>query len=167
MKKSRQRPLINSSTQTTTEDWRSLRGPSYSHVKQQQKNYLERCFLCGPCRGYITVSSCDYERESLEVVQWRRIEVGAIWTPARESKVRLSLEAAVTRLTSRKLAVNVGTETMDTNEGTADWEDSVRATVNCRVWELEIALVVTNCKCSINQITNPNPIIVTHTHGNI
>jgi hypothetical protein len=22
----------------------------------------ERCFLCGPCRGYITRSSCDYEK---------------------------------------------------------------------------------------------------------
>jgi hypothetical protein len=37
----------------------------------------------------------------------------------------------------------------------------MRAVVNCRVCELAIALqllVVTICKCSVNPITNPNPV---------
>jgi hypothetical protein len=48
-----------------------------------------------------------------------------------------------------------------TGEDTADWEDWVRAVVNCRVFELAIALylhVVTICKCSVCPITNPNPV---------
>jgi hypothetical protein len=47
-----------------------------------------------------------------------------------------------------------------TGEDAAEWEDLVRAVVNCIVCELAIALqllVVTICKCSINAITNPNP----------
>jgi hypothetical protein len=43
---------------------------------------------------------------------------------------------------------------------------SVCAVVNCRVCELTIALyllVVTTCKCSINPITNPNPV---YSHSN-
>jgi hypothetical protein len=52
-----------------------------------------------------------------------------------------------------------------TGEHTADWEDLVRAAVYCRVCELAIALsllVVTICKCSVNPITNPNPL---HSHS--
>jgi hypothetical protein len=67
---------------------------------------------------------------------------------------------------------NVSTEAEDivgihhqatTGEDTADL---LRAVVNCRVCELPIALylpVVTICKCSINPITNPNPVY-SHTH---
>jgi hypothetical protein len=57
-----------------------------------------------------------------------------------------------------------------TGEDTADWEDLVRAVVNCRVCELAIALwllVVMICKLSINPITNPNPSIITHTRDSI
>jgi hypothetical protein len=55
----------------------------------------------------------------------------------------------------------VGSRYQTTVENTADWEDIVRAVVNCRVCELAKALyllVVTICKCSINPITNPNPV---------
>jgi hypothetical protein len=47
-----------------------------------------------------------------------------------------------------------------TGKDTADWKDLVRAIVNCRVCELVIVLlpVVTICKWSVNQITNPTPI---------
>jgi hypothetical protein len=48
-----------------------------------------------------------------------------------------------------------------TGEDTADWEDLVRAVVNCRVCESAIALqllVVTIYKWSTNPITNPNPV---------
>jgi hypothetical protein len=50
---------------------------------------------------------------------------------------------------------------------TTDWEDSVRAVVNCRVHELAIALqllVLTTCKWSKNTITNANPIY-NYTHS--
>jgi hypothetical protein len=42
--------------------WCSLRSPYDSDITQQYKNYSKRCFLCSPCRGYITRSSCDSER---------------------------------------------------------------------------------------------------------
>jgi hypothetical protein len=48
-----------------------------------------------------------------------------------------------------------------TDDDTADWEDLVHVGMNCRVCELGIVLqllVVTICKCSINPITNPNPV---------
>jgi hypothetical protein len=48
-----------------------------------------------------------------------------------------------------------------TGEDTADYGALVCAVVNCRVRELAIALyllVVTICKCSVNPITNPNPV---------
>jgi hypothetical protein len=48
-----------------------------------------------------------------------------------------------------------------TGEDTADWEDLVRAVVNCRVCEIAITLqllVVTFRKSSINPITNSNPV---------
>jgi hypothetical protein len=53
--------------------------------------------------------------------------------------------------------VNVSMEAEDT----ADWEDLVHATENCRLCELAIApqlLVVTICKCSIEPIAIPNPV---------
>jgi hypothetical protein len=40
----------------------SLRRPCDSYVLLQYKICWERCFLCGKCRGYITRSSCDYEK---------------------------------------------------------------------------------------------------------
>jgi hypothetical protein len=56
-----------------------------------------------------------------------------------------------------------------TSEDTANWEDVVRAVVNCSVCvcvcELAIELplrVVTICKCTVNLITNPNP---TYSHS--
>jgi hypothetical protein len=48
-----------------------------------------------------------------------------------------------------------------TGVNTAEWEVLVRAVVNCRVCELAITLqlcVVMICMCSINPITNPNPV---------
>jgi hypothetical protein len=48
-----------------------------------------------------------------------------------------------------------------TGEDTADCKELVRTVVNCRVPELAIELellVVANSKCSINRITNPNPV---------
>jgi hypothetical protein len=48
-----------------------------------------------------------------------------------------------------------------TDEDTADSEDLLQAALNFIVCELAIALqlrVVTICKCSINPITNPNPV---------
>jgi hypothetical protein len=65
---------------------------------------------------------------------------------------------------------NVCTETEDvfgirhqatTGEDTDDWEDLVNVVSNFWVCELAIALwllIVTICKWSINQITNPNPV---------
>jgi hypothetical protein len=65
---------------------------------------------------------------------------------------------------------NVSTEAEDivkirqhatTGENTADWKDLIRAVVHCRMCEIETALylrVVTICKCSINPITNSNPV---------
>jgi hypothetical protein len=54
---------------------------------------------------------------------------------------------------------------------TVDVEELVRAAVSCRICELAIALqlfVVTNSKCSINPITNPNSVYShTHTRDNI
>jgi hypothetical protein len=41
---------------------RSLRGPCSSFVTQYYYNYWKRCFLCSPYQGYITRSSCNYER---------------------------------------------------------------------------------------------------------
>jgi hypothetical protein len=48
-------------------------------------------------------------------------------------------------------------------EGKADWEDLAYAVVRCRVHELVrvlqlLVLVVTNYKCSINTVTNRNPV---------
>jgi hypothetical protein len=65
---------------------------------------------------------------------------------------------------------NVSTEAEDnvgirhwamTGEDTADWEALVRAEVNSGMCELATALqlhVVTICKCSINPITDTNPV---------
>jgi hypothetical protein len=39
----------------------SLRGP-FDIYMTHQMNCREICFLCGPCRGYITSSNCDYKR---------------------------------------------------------------------------------------------------------
>jgi hypothetical protein len=53
--------------------------------------------------------------------------------------------------------VRVSTEA----KGAADWEDSVRAVVNCRACKLATALLLLAdmiCKCSINTITNPYPV---------
>jgi hypothetical protein len=65
---------------------------------------------------------------------------------------------------SRQLVVNVSTEA----QGTADWEDSVRAVGNCRERQLAIALLppVTRCKSPINPITNMNSIYTHHTREN-
>jgi hypothetical protein len=56
-----------------------------------------------------------------------------------------------------------------TGEDTADWEDLVRAAVNCWVCELAIALfaVVSIFNCSINPITNPNPVYSHDTRDSI
>jgi ribosomal protein L37AE/L43A len=58
-----------------------------------------------------------------------------------------------------------------TGEHTASCEELVRAVANCRVCELAIALqllVVMVWKCSVNPITNPNPVYShTHTRDNI
>jgi hypothetical protein len=48
-----------------------------------------------------------------------------------------------------------------TGEDKAEWQDLVRATVNCRVREITIVLhliAVTICKSQISRITNPNPM---------
>jgi hypothetical protein len=53
-------------------------------------------------------------------------------------------------------------------EDTANWEDFVHAVVKCRVCELAITLwllVVMFCKCSINPITNPNPVYSQSRHS--
>jgi hypothetical protein len=48
--------------------------PCDSCVSQQEKTRWERRFLCGPCRGYITKTSCDYER----VYESTSVEAGSI-----------------------------------------------------------------------------------------
>jgi hypothetical protein len=48
-----------------------------------------------------------------------------------------------------------------TGEDIADWENLVRAVVNCRMYALAIALqlhVVTICKCSVNPFTRPSHV---------
>jgi hypothetical protein len=62
-------------------------------VIQQQKNCWERCFLCGPCRGYITRSSCDYDRVLRR--QLEEYEVGVRCPPAWERVLRQSLASKV------------------------------------------------------------------------
>jgi hypothetical protein len=52
---------------------------------QQWSNCWKRCFLCRPCRGYITLTSCRYR--SLETAV-RREEVGVRWPPACEKWAR-------------------------------------------------------------------------------
>jgi hypothetical protein len=102
-------------------------------------NCWERCFLCGPCRGYITRRSCDYER----VLRWHLEEQ----------------EVCVRRPpVCEDMSLGTGERPL---VKTADWESLVHAVVNCKMCELAIALqllVVTICKCSINTITNPNPV---------
>jgi hypothetical protein len=57
----------------------------------------------------------------------------------------------------------VGSSYQKTGKDTADWEDLVRATVNCRlqICELLWLLVITGYEWSINPITNPNSV---HSH---
>jgi hypothetical protein len=45
----------------------SLHSLCGSYMTQQKKNCWERCYLCGPCRGYLTRNSCDYKR----VLRWQ------------------------------------------------------------------------------------------------
>lgn len=94
-------PLLRRGPQTTTEELCSLRGPSNSHLKQQQKNCWERCFLCGPCQGCITRSSSDCESALLRWFSTEEQEVAVRWHRAWESgEQKLSLETAVGRVES-------------------------------------------------------------------
>jgi hypothetical protein len=58
-------PLLGSRfvTRNNGVTWKrcSLRGPCDIYVTQQ-KNCRKRCFLCGSYQGYITRSTCDWER---------------------------------------------------------------------------------------------------------
>jgi hypothetical protein len=50
-----------------------------------------------------------------------------------------------------------------TGEEQADWEDSFRAVVNCRVCKLATALgwcLIKNCECPINSVLNPKPKVI-------
>jgi hypothetical protein len=48
-----------------------------------------------------------------------------------------------------------------TAEDAGDWKDLVHVLMRCRVCELAVVLqllVVTICECSLNRITDPNPV---------
>jgi hypothetical protein len=96
-------------------------------------------FLLGPLRGYII-------RSTELVRQWDRRQAVRTWSREHGSWGMYGVE-------SRYQAT--------TGEDTADWEDLVRAVMNCRVCELAIALyllVVTICKCSISAVTYRNRV---------
>jgi hypothetical protein len=65
-----------------TGKWWSLCSPCDSYVMQQQKDCWDRYFLCGPCWGYITRRSCNYEK--VLRWQWEEWEVGLRQPPACE-----------------------------------------------------------------------------------
>jgi hypothetical protein len=94
---------------------------------------------------------CDAIRELLGEVFYMR----SVPRCYKHDKSRVSCETVVGQY-------GVGSHCQaTTGEDTTDWEDLVRAVVNCRLCELKIALqllVVTFCNCIIQPIIDPNPV---------
>jgi hypothetical protein len=107
---------------------------------------LEAVFSVDPLRGSIARPS---EFISVSAVQWSIVESNWESTVVGQSQAGKNVSTEAEDI--------VGSLYQTTGEHTANWEDlSV-----CRVCELAIALeslVVRICKCSINQITNPDPV---------
>jgi hypothetical protein len=115
-----------------------------------------------PANNSIIVFSARSAKRQLSS---RRGTVFSVWSVPRcfkQEKSRVVGQSPVDNNVSMETEDIVGIRHQATpGEGIVDWEDLVRAVVNCRVCELALALqllVVMIGKCSVSPITNPNPV---------
>jgi hypothetical protein len=71
----------------------------------QPENCCQRCSLCGPYQGYITRSSCDYERVLNRAV--RRVGAAVKQSPASEYANAVADEAMVLEAVTRRQPVKI------------------------------------------------------------